>query len=66
MYFIGLDVHKKPATERNSDEDRRNVFLRPCLCGRERQTRPAIVSGVLKPVKKPGSECSVRVNDDVC
>src|SRR5271155_3161988 len=66
MYFIGLDVHKKPATERSSDEDRRNIFLRPCLYCRERQTRPAIVSGVLKPVKKPGSECSVRVSDDVC
>jgi len=31
-----------------------------------RQSRPAIVSGVLKPVKKPGSEGSVRVSDDVC
>jgi hypothetical protein len=67
MYYIGLDVHKKPATERGSDEDERNIFLRSyLLCCRERQARPAIVSGVLKPVKKPGSECSVRVSDDVC
>jgi hypothetical protein len=66
MYYIGLDIHKKPATERGSDEDERNIFRRSCLCCRERQTRPVIVSGVFKPVKKPGSECSVRVSDDVC
>jgi hypothetical protein len=66
MYYIGLDVHKKPATERSSDEDGRNIFLRPCMCCSERQTRPEIVIGVLEPVKKPGSEGSVRVSDDVC
>jgi len=28
MYFIGLDVHKKPATELCSDEDARNMTRR--------------------------------------
>ena len=54
------------ATGHGPDEDARNTVKRSCSCCRERQSRPAIVSGVLKPVKKPGSEGSVRVSDDVC
>ena len=64
MYFIGLDVHKKRETGRGPDRNARNIVRRSYEC-RRRQTQPGIVSGVSKPDKKHGPECSVQVSDDV-
>jgi hypothetical protein len=65
MYFIGLDVHKKRETGRGPYRNARNMVRRSYTHCRRRQTQPGIVSGVSKPDKKRGSECSVQASDDV-
>ena len=67
MYYIGLDVRKKPSDWTPSRRERKEhdcAMMSVLQRGGSHGPRSSLV--FFKPVKKPGSECSGRVSDDVC